>query len=247
MESRIRNIKYVIIIFFSIFISGHPTECSANKIDSIIILKADWNLLTDVPISATMFRYISNAKYTIRDQNTIMRYCQEFKSLEIIEDKRPNVRCKIYLFSNDSIVSTFCCSKNGILHNGMSYSLPEDLFSLINETTNNDSDESYEENDFPVYNDFLTSSVDEIEQKMKCFLISQLDCIQIKEFKLIISCKADIWGNIIDAKIYDFPDYLRMHEASLKEWMAKSVKWNHNPERSRADPLIFTLKFMNTQ
>ena len=165
------------------------------------------------------------------------------ESLEIIEDKHPNVRCKLYLFSNDSITSAISCSLNSVFINGLSYRFSDDFLLLIEETIRKHKSEPSNDKEFPIYSNFLTTDSEIIRHNVDSLFLSQSDSIRNKDFRIIVRCKADVYGNIIDAKVYDLPDGLKNLETALKEWIEKNVKWNYNPERSRAEPLMFSIIF----
>ena len=242
MESIEAKIKFLIIIF-SMVTCGFPLDCSACKIDSLIILKTNWDLLTDIPISASGFFGLPHTRYCIKDQKTIKKFNEQLESLENIQDKRPNVRCKIYLFSNDSIMSTVSCSLNSVFLNGMSYRFSDDFLSLIEETVSKHKSEPSNDKDFPVYSNFLTTDSEIIRHHVDSLFLSQSDSIKNKDFRIIVRCKAEIYGYVIDAKVYDLPDGLKNIEEALTELVVKNVKWNYNPERSRTELLLFSISF----
>lgn len=237
---------YIAIALLSVVASLSAANLtSACKVDSIIILHSNWDIETDIPIKSSQFYNIAKTKYSITDKKTIRRFQKELKSIKPIGNTIPNIRCKIYFFSNDSIIETICCSRWHILYNGQTYSYPKNLFSMINQITDTYHATNITLGEYHSHGNYLFDKTEYISQLLYNYFYSQYKCIPDELNKIYVVCNADINGNTLGVKFYDFPDCIKNSEENLKNLLVEKLKWNRNPERNPVEIYLLCIEFIN--
>ncbi|MDE7455623.1 MAG: hypothetical protein K2M96_02835 [Prevotella sp.] len=237
--------KYILItILLSVANVLSASEHVKTRIDSVVVLYSDWNLLTVIPTSGYDFDEIARSRYVVTDTKTILKFQEEIESLTPKKNKILDVRCKLYFFSGDSIASIVCLHSGEVFYMGRTFTTSERLLSMINNVIDSYPGSCPIPGEFPLYK---KTYITEMEQKRITNLISPYFYNKAEnasqEYTIFVGCYADVYGNTVDVKFYRLPDFIdKSLEDKLKDLIIKNLTWDKNPERSLADEIFFSIK-----
>lgn len=237
---------YFIIALLSVGLGLSASECSKCEVDSIIMIySSNWYIATDIPTSNSDFVDMAKQRFSITDTDIIKRFMKELESIKPIKNKRPNVRCKIYIFSGDSIAMTISCSIGNLLYKGQTYEFSDSLFSLVDGIVNTSEWTIPSREEFPLYSNHRITEDEQINQLLKSCFYSQRDSIPEGNYHILVVCTADIYGNTLDVRFHDMPSWFKEKEEDMKSLFVKYLKWNYNPERSPMETYLFSITLSN--
>ena len=113
------------------------TSCAINETSlsntpkQIEIRKADWETLYPTNISCLDFEDLASKQYVIKDSDIILDITNELKKLKPKEVVPLDVRCKLFVYSNDTLLSSYCIGKKTTYSDGLYYHTSNRLVELI--------------------------------------------------------------------------------------------------------------------
>ena len=220
------------------------------KIDSVIIKKAPWHIMTPADVTCMNFENdISYKEYHIFDSIEISDIVRELSCLKESRGKSLDVRCKIYFYSHGKAYMSACMDPYHVLYNGALYflspSLKNKIDSLIKNSTSrmptNKGVYAKREFPFPYGRDSLYSYL----QTRSDVFIKKIE----KTVALTVHCQIDNHGNTIKVTIRNRDnttpdDNVKELVTKLTEVFMNDIKWIPNKERFPYEVVTIPLKFM---
>lgn len=210
-----------------------------SKVDSIVIVHSDWELHTDTSISSADFPQIAKRRYSITDDRLIWRIQRQLGELTKMTDSKPDVRCKIYMYAGDSIVTTLCCNSWRILVAGEMYRFPDELYALVNNIIDGEKWMMPSRDEFPCYSNFLVTDKEKLNSMFSSLFCTPKTIKKGKSYVVVVECRVDIHGHVLEARCRNLPSFV--NEEKFMDAIYEEVEWNYNPERGNAEKLVFSI------
>lgn len=239
--------KYYLFVLFAILGVNYASSQSFSKIDSVVIKKVSWNLMTDINISCQYFEEDTDCRvYCLKNRSIIDSICGEVEKLEPCKGNVLNVRCKLYFYSADSLQFTLCVDPARCLKFGYLYKTSSHLIEIIDCCT-----------------DSILPLMDQTEVKNRTkipylggrdslnkFLLAQKDMILkyvSNDLSLLVLCKIDKDGNTKEVKIKNDSGLSCILSKELEDFLRQifmnEIKWIPNIERFPYELVFIPIKF----
>ena len=231
-------------------VTPHVYSENHIKVDSVVIKKAPWHILTPTDVTCINFDDdISYKEYHISDSIVISDIVRELSCLKESQGKSLDVRCKIYFYSHGKAYMSACIGPSRVLYDGalyfMSPSLKKKIDSLIKNSTSrkplNKGVHAKREFPFPNGRDslysYLQTRSDEFIKKIE------------KTVALTVHCQIDSHGNTIKVTIRNRDrttpgDDMKELVTKLTEVFMNDIKWIPNKERFPYEVVSIPIRFM---
>ena len=229
-----------------------PRVYSENhiKIDSVVIKKAPWHILTPADVTCINFEDdISYKEYRISDSIVISDIVRELSCLKESQGNLLDVRCKIYFYSHGKAYMSACIGPSRVLYDGALYLLSPSLKNKIDSLIKNSTSRKpmnkggYAKREIPFPNgldslcSYLQTKSDELIKKIE------------KTVALTVKCQIDNHGNTIKVTIRNRDrttpgDDMKELVTKLTEVFMNDIKWIPNKERFPYEVVSIPIRFM---
>ena len=224
-----------------------------QKADSLLIRYSNWNIEPSHVSTCSNFEVMNGyeKEFIIPTSNHVDSLKRLLTNLQEQEDRYFPVRCKLYIFSCDTIREKICMNKNSIAYKGKTYANNDIITGFITQLMR-DFTPCESKRFLP---DIIGANYVEGRDSLYHLLTKELDKWASSYFYcgttiMTISCKADKNGKTTSAVVKirepEHPNKAERKMAEkLRQYMISHIRWEEDPDRSSYDNILFTIRYNN--
>ena len=224
-----------------------------NEADSLLIRYSDWNVDPSHVSTCSNFEVLNGyeKEFIIPTSIHVDSLEKLLAHLQEQEDIYFPVRCKIYIFSGDTVREKICMNKTTIAYRGKTYDNNDTIVCFINQLMH-DFPSCKSERFLP---DIIGANYVEGRDSLYHLLTKELEKWASTYFYcgttiFTVRCKANKKGKTTSADIKirkpEFPNKTERRMAELlRQYMISHIRWEEDPDRSPYDFIIFTIRYSN--
>ena len=225
-------------------------------VDKVIVKRGPWDALPPVSVSCMDFEgQLHFDQFVIRDGERIKDLCKLMESLKPKECKYGvDVRCKIYMYHGDELVTTACMNKYSCMIDGNCYKTTDEMVEFLNAIPDDELcppgtytrklDGSIVERSFPNGRDSLTVLIDER-------LVPRLTKLGLEtpiRFEVMCTAEQDGTPTMVKASATDMDGNRRAVSDEVTQtvvaFFKEDIRWKPNKERMCFDIIPVNITFI---